>query len=176
MLISIPRQVIVSALLLGMAGCASISEEECLQGNWLEIGQRDGQTGKSSSYILEHAEACKEVGVQPDQKAWERGRQDGLRAYCTPSNMYNLGKSGRTASPVCPAGDMAALQSANDQGLTYYRLTNEINRNRSEISDLQEKLVKEQDEDLRRVYLANIQRLQESIRLLEFQRRIEGVL
>ena len=49
-------------------------------------------------------------------------------------------------------------------------------RKNSEITDLQEQLVEENDEALRRVYLANIQRLEESVRLLEFRRTIEGVL
>ena len=173
---AICRRMMVSGVLLVLVGCASISEEECLQGNWLDIGQRDGQAGKASSYILEHAEACKDVGVQPDRETWERGRQDGLRAYCTPSNMYDLGRSGRSAALVCSPDESVELKSANDRGLTYYRLTTEIIRKNSEITDLQEQLVEENDEALRRVYLANIQRLEESVRLLEFRRTIEGVL
>ena len=71
-----------------VASCATLSEEECLEGNWREIGQRDGQAGRTASFIAEHAKACEKAGVVPNPSLWEQGRQAGLPAYCTPSKVY----------------------------------------------------------------------------------------
>ena len=71
---------------------------------------------------------------------------------------------------------MPALQLANDRGRTWYRLTNEINGINSEISHLQSQIVKEDDKDKRAILLANIQRLESRIRLLELRRVTEGGL
>ncbi|MFA8388387.1 MAG: DUF2799 domain-containing protein [Pelagibaca sp.] len=159
-----------------VTSCATLSEEECLQGNWREIGQRDGQAGRTSSFIAEHAKACEKAGVVPNQSLWEQGRQAGLPAYCTPSKIYGEGQAGRRLSPVCPSAQLPTLQRAHDAGLTWYRLTGEISALNSEISDLQGRIVKENDQSKRAVLLANIQRLESRIRLLELRRLTEGSL
>ncbi|MDP4991196.1 MAG: DUF2799 domain-containing protein [Marivita lacus] len=164
------------AALTLVASCATLSEEECLQGNWREIGQRDGQAGRTASFIAEHAKACEKAGVVPNQSLWEQGRQAGLPAYCTPAKVYGEGRSGRSLSPVCPSAQLPALQLANDRGRAWYRLTNEINGINSEISQLQNQIVKEDDKDKRAILLANIQRLESRIRLLELRRVTEGGL
>lgn len=164
------------AALALVASCATLSEEECLQGNWREIGQRDGQAGRTASFIAEHAKACEKAGVVPNQSLWEQGRQDGLPAYCTPAKVYSEGRSGRSLSPVCPAAQVATLQLANDRGWAWYRLTNEISSLNSEISQLQARIVKESDESKRAWYLAEIRSLESRIRLLELRRVTEGTL
>jgi len=65
------RLLIAIALLFGLAACASVSREECLAGNWEEIGFRDGTNGQFSSYIQQHVKACQKVEVTPDPVAWE---------------------------------------------------------------------------------------------------------
>ena len=164
------------AALALVASCATLSEEECLQGNWREIGQRDGQAGRTASFIAEHAKACEKAGVVPNQSLWEQGRQAGLPAYCTPAKVYSEGRSGRGLSPVCPSAQLPALQLANDRGRAWYRLTNEISSLNSEISQLQNRIVKESDESKRALYLANIRSLESRIRLLELRRTTEGTL
>lgn len=164
------------AALALVASCATLSEEECLQGNWREIGQRDGQAGRTSSFIAEHAKACEKAGVVPNQSLWEQGRQAGLPAYCTPAKVYSEGRSGRSLSPVCPSVQLPALQLANDRGRAWYRLTNEISSLNSEISQLQSRIVKEDDRDKRARFLAEIRSLESRIRLLELRRMSEGTL
>lgn len=157
-----------------VAACATLSEEECLEGNWREIGQRDGQAGRTASFLTEHAKACEKIGILPDQSLWEQGRQAGLSAYCTPPKAYDEGRSGRGLSPVCPAAQLPALQLAHGKGMAWHRLSNEINVLDREISDLHTKVVKESDEEKRALYLANIRSLESIIRLLEMRRMTEG--
>jgi hypothetical protein len=159
-----------------VASCATLSEQECLQGNWREIGQRDGQAGRTGSFIAEHVKACEKAGVVPNRSIWEQGRQAGLPAYCTQAKVYSEGRSGRSLSPVCPSAQLPALQLANDKGRTWYRLTNEINGLNSEISQLRSRIVKEDDKDKRARYLAEIRSLESRTRLLELRRMTEGTL
>lgn len=172
----IPRVFICLTAVVLVSGCATLSEEECLEGNWREIGQRDGQAGRTASFIAEHAKACEKAEVVPNQSLWEQGRQAGLPAYCTPAKVYSEGRSGRSLSPVCPSAQLAELQLANDRGRTWYRLSNEISSLNSEISQLQSRIVKEDDRDKRARYLAEIRSLESRIRLLELRRMSEGRL
>lgn len=51
------------AILLGsVSGCSSISEEECLLGDWYQVGLSDGQKGKNS-HAAEYNKDCSEYQV-----------------------------------------------------------------------------------------------------------------
>ena len=41
--------------------------------------------------------------MSPDRQAYERGRAEGVQAYCLPRNGYALGEAGTTYTRVCPA-------------------------------------------------------------------------
>lgn len=111
---------------LGLASCASISEETCLRGNWAGIGLTDGAAGRPGTYIQRHAEACAEVGVVPDLAEWRTGRAQGLELYCTPENAYEVGRRGAPLNAVCTGGDQRLLAQANRQGRIYHRISQEI--------------------------------------------------
>lgn len=164
------------AALAFLAGCATLSKEECLNGDWREIGQRDGQAGRTASFIAQHAKACEKTGVVPNQSLWEQGRQAGLPAYCTVSKVYAEGQAGRSLSPVCLASQLPALQAAHDKGRAWKRLTSEIDSKKREIVELRSKILTEDDKAQRAVYMANIQRIQAEILLLESRRRSRATL
>ena len=163
-------------ILCGVAGlvllssCATLSEEECLTGNWREIGQRDGQAGRTADFLANHAKACEKAGVVPDRAAWERGRQAGLPAYCTVSRLYREGREGRGLSPVCPASQLPALEAANAKGKRYRAITNEISEIRRDISDIESEIVKSDDPGRRSALLARISMLNARISLKQAQR------
>ena len=54
---------------LALSGCASISEEQCVYGNWAERGYNDGLSGKSRKTLSDYAKTCGEYGVLPDSEA-----------------------------------------------------------------------------------------------------------
>src|SRR5690606_21857100 len=85
-----------------LAGCASMSEEECLTADWYERGVLDGRRGEPGNYVHEHHEACAKVGVTPDNEAWQRGRSVGIRYFCTPENGERVGLEGRAYRHTCP--------------------------------------------------------------------------
>lgn len=71
------RVVLILLLSFTVSGCATLSKEECLTGNWEEIGFRDGTNGRTSDYLQSHAKACEKSDVRPVQSLWEKGRQRG---------------------------------------------------------------------------------------------------
>ena len=122
------------ALILG--SCATLSEDSCRSGDWFSIGAADGADGRTPDYLQNHARACDDFGITPDPVAWEAGRQQGLRQYCTVENVYREGRRSRSLSPVCPASQIDRLQLANETGRTYRRIELEIERLERKIFDL----------------------------------------
>lgn len=155
---------------MSLAACASLSEKECLAGNWEEIGQRDGRAGRTADFIVNHAKACADTGVTPDRAAWERGRQAGLTAYCTPLNAYEVGRSGARLSPVCPAARLPVLEQANARGRRYHHLTEEIRDLRREADDIRARIVAADDPATRGALLSRLNLLDLRRHMLETRR------
>ena len=120
------RLLFLSAPLLLLAACATLSENECRAGNWHAIGIEDGANGRSEDFILQHAKACNEYGIRPNKTEWLKGRAEGLPLYCTPSNAFREGRRGQHLSPVCPEVSQASLLRANERGLHVNRIEQEI--------------------------------------------------
>lgn len=160
------------ALTLALAGCATLSKEECLNGNWEEIGFRDGTNGKASSFIQSHAKACEKAGVRPVQSLWEKGRQRGLPAYCVPSKAYSEGRSGRSLNAVCPAAQLPALRAANASGLEYYEYTSEMNEIQYRLNEIDRQLVAEKNPTLRAALVQEGRSLRDRSSLLQLRRSL----
>ena len=111
-------------LALLLASCATLSEDQCQRGNWGGIGLADGREGRDADFIAQHAKACADFGIAPDAAAWEAGRQEGLKAYCTPRNAWEEGARGVILKDVCV--NAAELRDDNRRGLRYHRITREI--------------------------------------------------
>ena len=117
---------IVAAAFFGLTGCATLSKQECMTGNWQAIGFADGAAGRTADYLNNHNKACAKVGVAADYKAWEQGRKEGLKQYCSESNAYQIGRRGSQMSPVCPANVTAKLERINADGRQYYSLNKQL--------------------------------------------------
>ncbi|MDN6276457.1 DUF2799 domain-containing protein [Psychrobacter sp.] len=144
--LSLSLPVLGSIVLL--SGCATLSKQECLIGDWETIGYNDGVSGYQSDRLASHAKACAKASVAPDYSAWERGRQQGLKQYCTTNNSYNLGKSGRDINNVCPASMASALERANQRGLDYYELESQIDEDNRLIDKYQDEFDKLESGDM----------------------------
>lgn len=164
------------AALILVAGCATLTEDECRQGNWQEIGQRDGANGRTADHVSRHFKACEKTGIKPDISLWEKGRQQGLPMYCTPARAYREGRDGHDLSPVCPAADLRALAAANEKGQQYHRIGEEISDLRSEINEVETALIKEQDESRRASHVLRLSTLQARISMLEARRMLYATL
>lgn len=92
--------VAVSAL----AGCATMSQEECLQGDWGAVGFKDGEAGRTQSRLDDHTKACAKSGVVPQAAPYFAAREQGLRRYCTQDRGFGEGRTGQSYAGVCPPG------------------------------------------------------------------------
>ncbi|NJO15899.1 MAG: DUF2799 domain-containing protein [Thioploca sp.] len=77
--------VAIEAITCFSTGCATLSKEECLKGEWRVIGYKDGVKGYDMERLEKHEKACKDYSVKPDVTHYQAGRQAGLTYYCASS-------------------------------------------------------------------------------------------
>lgn len=117
---------VISALLT-LVGCSSatLSKEDCLRGDWYNLGVQDGTEGKTAGEFNLHQQACFEYAVSPDQKQYLAGREKGLVDYCKIENAVTTGLNGRLYQGVCPKEVDEAFRKQNlaayNLYLTYMR-------------------------------------------------------
>jgi len=128
-------------LLVVLSACASLTKQQCLEGNWQQIGISDGISGYTPDRLVDHAKSCSDVGITPDAKAWERGRQKGLKTYCQPESAYQVGRKGGAIRNVCTAPQRKTMQPAFDRGQNYYEITVQIQALDQQISDIKSEIV-----------------------------------
>jgi len=171
--------VLILVLATGLSACASLTPQQCLSGDWQNIGFGDGVAGRAPDYINAHRDACSEVGIVPDFEAWLRGRAAGLQRYCSPENAYIIGRNGNRVSPVCSPDQRASMSYAYDWGLQYYELDQQIREAESEIDRIESVILAElslpeltpEQADRKARLLFQIRRLESDIRMAELRQR-----
>lgn len=112
------RKLIAMTLInISMIGCATLSKDECLQGDWRGIGYRDGTRGYDLTRLEQHQKACADHHVTPDINAYRSGHDEGLVVYCTPQNGFNLGEQIKDYNGICPPYLETAFLEQYKQGL-----------------------------------------------------------
>ncbi len=134
------RWPLVVVLGLLVAGCASMGEDECRVADWRAIGYEDGVSGKAASHLGERREACAEYGVTPNFAAYQQGREEGLREFCTPASGYRLGRNGQPFSAVCPSELQADFHDAYKSGREIYQAAAVVRATRSKLRRKQHEL------------------------------------
>lgn len=133
---ALARIALIIAALTLLGSCASLTDEECRAGDWRQIGVEDGAEGYGPERIEAHRRACADAGVVPDAAAWEKGRQEGLRLYCTPAKAYRVAREGRSLREGCTPAEVARLMPAYEWGQKYWDYEQEIERLRSDIREI----------------------------------------
>lgn len=123
-----PRRLFIAASVVALAGCASMSAEECLVADWEAIGYEDGARGASGDTLGRHRKACASAGVVPDFRAYERGRQAGLTEYCKAGVGYRVGASGGAYTGVCPPDMEPDFMAGYLEGRELWELRSEVSR------------------------------------------------
>jgi hypothetical protein len=101
--------------LSALVGCshATLDKEDCLRGDWHNIGVQDGTAGKIAGELNLHREACAEYAVTPNQKQYMEGREEGLKEYCKLENAVTTGLNGELYQGVCPKEIDEAFRKQN---------------------------------------------------------------
>ncbi len=86
------RFVLITALLgLGLAGCAGLTEETCLTGDWNTVGYIDGVNGLDSEKVQDRLKECGRYDIALDPREYEIGRTRGLTVFCSPRGALDAG-------------------------------------------------------------------------------------
>ncbi|NIZ05374.1 DUF2799 domain-containing protein [Pseudoalteromonas sp. HF66] len=109
--------------LIVLAGCTSVSKDECLQANWQGIGYKHGADGTEYHDGLDALSQCGEYGVSADIDEYKEGYDLGLAVYCEPENGFTLGIQGVSYNGVCNSTAFRkAWQEGNDRYQVQQRL------------------------------------------------------
>ena len=131
------RGVIALCGVLLVVGCASVSREDCVAGDWAGIGARDGAAGRVGDVQFDrHVQACARVDVTPDRAPWAQGYEAGLRHYCTARVGLREGEAGRPYRGVCPAASEDTFLRGHDLGRSAWQQERRINALEQEINAL----------------------------------------
>jgi hypothetical protein len=132
--------ILLTIILTGLSGCATMSGDECLTSDWSAIGYEDGARGYSTDRLASRRKACAKHGVTPDFAAYQSGRDQGLVEYCKPSRGFNVGSHGGNYNGVCSVNLEADFLDAFNAGRQLYSLRSDVNRANSLINSKQHEL------------------------------------
>lgn len=153
--------------LVGVSGCATLSQGQCQTGDWREIGRQDGMHGLTRAQLFKHQEACAEYGVRPDAAAYDAGRTQGLRRYCTPRQGFIEGRDGRKYRGVCPAPVERTF-------LSQYQHGTRIHDARQALADIERDIrAKDKQLDDKDTTAAERERLRKNLRALRRDQRYQ---
>jgi hypothetical protein len=136
---------VLSAGILALSGCASMSADECATSDWSAVGYEDGSRGYTSERLGDHRKACAKHGVTPDFQAYQGGRTDGLVEFCQPSRGYNLGARGGRYNGVCSFEMEPDFLDAYRVGQQLHTLRSNVNSADSQIHSKEHELEEIED-------------------------------
>jgi Protein of unknown function (DUF2799) len=137
--------ILLTIIMAGLSGCATMSGDECMTSDWTAIGYEDGARGYTTDRLASHRKACAKHGVTPDFAAYQSGRDQGLVEYCQPSRGFNVGSNGGRYNGVCSVNLEADFLDAFNAGRHLYTLRSEVNRANSSINSKENELEKIED-------------------------------
>jgi hypothetical protein len=141
------KRLILSMFIVALAGCATLSKEECRQGNWHAIGLKDGMEGEPAARLALHREACSEYGVRPDERSYLDGRTSGLQSYCQLENAIATGLRGETYHAVCPHGIDGEFRRRHSAAYAVYEARSRMESIESSIRSAESRLHKKNLDD-----------------------------
>lgn len=128
------RPCVALAALLGLAACATISEDECRTMDWRTVGYEDGAAGHGPERLTWRRQACAKHGVSPDLDAYLQGRAQGLQEFCVPANGFRVGAAGHSYSGACPPETADGFLDAYEAGRQLWRLESRVIETRDGIT------------------------------------------
>lgn len=132
------RLLLLSLSLPALHGCATLSEGQCYTGDWFGIGNVDARSGYTSDRLQQHNQACAEYGISLDTNEYYAGYEEGLIAFCVPSEAFALGRRGASYYGQCPPDAERDFVPAFELGSDLYAIDQELVKLDAEIEQLRE--------------------------------------
>ncbi len=140
--------ILLTIIVAGLSGCATMSGDECITSDWTAIGYEDGARGYTTDRLASRRKACAKHGVTPDFAAYQSGRDQGLVEYCQPSRGFNVGSHGGRYNGVCSVNLEGDFLDGYNAGRHLYTLRSEVNRANSSINSKEHELEEIEDKVL----------------------------
>jgi hypothetical protein len=137
---SLALKLAILAAMAALAGCNSMSEQECLATDWRTVGYEDGVNGYAGDRIGRYRNACGEHGVTPNLGEYQTGREQGLVEFCKPVNGFRVGARGAGYSGVCPADLDQSFVDAYQSGRQLYSLRSRVGSAQDELYSMRNEL------------------------------------
>lgn len=140
---------LMSLASLMLAGCESMSPQECKVADWGRVGHADGTRGESDRRIAAYTEDCGKVGVVPNAQLYRYGWDQGIVNFCTPANGWREGLQGNSGkASVCQGqAGYAGFTRYLDAGLQVYSTQSQMQRNARESQHLQKRLEESKNDE-----------------------------
>lgn len=132
--------ILLSLLVIGLAGCATMSGDECATSDWTAVGYEDGSRGYTSERFGKHRKACAKHGITADFEAYQQGRGQGLVEFCQPGRGFNLGVNGGQYNGVCSVELEADFLDAYRVGQQLYTLRSKVSSANTQIHNKKHEL------------------------------------
>ncbi len=136
----VSANILLSFVLIGLGGCASMSGDECATSDWSAVGYEDGSRGYATERFGNHRKACAKHGISADFGAYQQGRSQGLIEFCQPGRGFNLGASGGRYNGVCAVDLEPEFLDAYRVGHQLYTLRSSVNSASSQINSKEHEL------------------------------------
>jgi hypothetical protein len=151
-----------------LTGCATLSKQDCMHGDWFGVGIKDGLAGQASSLLSDHIKACNEYGIAVDNNAYMAGREQGLRDYCRLDNAFIKGLNGQPYHHVCPPQIDRLFSHYHSTAYTVYEDQAELDKIDNDLSSkenqLNDKKLSEKDRLRIRDEIRNLDRQRDRLR------------
>ena len=132
--------ILLSLLVIGLAGCATMSGDECATSDWTAVGYEDGSRGYTSERFGKHRKACAKHGITADFEAYQQGRSQGLVEFCQPGRGFSLGVNGGQYNGVCSVELEADFLDAYRVGQQLYTLRSKVSSANTQIHNKKHEL------------------------------------
>ena len=116
------KPAVVALIAAQVAGCAGMSEQECVALDWRAAGFEDGAAGRAERAIGNYRNSCGQYGIAPDLDLYRQGHSEGVETYCRPARGFEAGRRGARYLGVCPAGVENEFLMAFNEGRGLFEL------------------------------------------------------
>jgi hypothetical protein len=117
-----------------------MSKTECQQANWSDIGLKDGSNGNAFEKFDTYVKSCAKADVIPDKTAYESGRNQGLKGFCTVTRGYGEGEAGSYYQKVCGNFNEADFLKGYKLGTELYQFTKAIEEAKNRVLEVDDKI------------------------------------
>ena len=102
------------------ASCASLNKNECAVANWRALGYAQGAKGYGQQKYERYSKDCAKHQITADFDAFQRGHEEGLKAYCTFDSGLAVGGRGQGYNRNCPEVTFPQFTQGYYEGVARY--------------------------------------------------------